>query len=547
MKKYSSPLIVVILALLAAGAGAQTRESITVQVVEVPVYVFSHGKPVRNLTRDDFELFVNGKRQSIDYFDRIEFAPPAAAAPSTQAEKTVVAPPPADPRERRLFLLLFDLSHRFSRPAVLAIARKSAITMVDRALPQDFFAVATYGKLGVKFVIPFTRDHDVIRRAVLKLSPSTAHDALAISITDAERQSAEAWSSAAASGGPGRAGNEDPMAEILSGFDADELQRAKDDAKEQMEDYAKLAKRMASLEGYKHVILFSQGTSPALVTGATPELGLPQVPDLDPRQYRALDSMARSFQAAGVLFHTVDLGVVDPIDLKMTAAPVYMSDTGVMTNNSVRPASIQRFDVLSNETLYTYAARTGGQFLHWTNDIPALLADLSTTVSAGYRLGFKPVNPRKGTNDIDVKVNNVPRGTTLSFRKGFSSTSEPPNTDDSLLLADIIQNDIPQSGTPPAFSFRTRPYIEVVVPARQLAKELGVIKKAGVFLYIFDDKGVAVADWGKDIPISAAPGAYAVVRQKLTMPPGKYVAKALLRVGKSIGFAKIAFTIPDAK
>ena len=534
-----------ILALLAGGASAQTHESITVQVVEVPVYVFGHGKPIRNLTKDDFELFVNGKRQTIDYFDPIEFAP-ATAAPPTQAEKSVVAPPPADPRDRRLFLLLFDLSHRFSRPAILALARKSAITMVDRALPQDFFAVATYGPLGVKFVIPFTHDHDVIRRAVLKLSPSDAHDALAISITDAERQSTEAWSAAAASGGSGRAGNEDPMAEVIAGFSADELQRAKNEAKGQFENYSKLAKRLASLEGYKHVILFSQGMSPALVTGATPELGLPQVPDLDPRQYAALDSMARSFQAAGVLFHTVDLGVVDPIDMKMTAEPVYKTDLGVMTNNSSRPASIQRFDVLSNETLYTYAARTGGQFLHWTNDIPALLADLSSTVSAGYRLGFKPVDPHKGMNDIDVKVNNVPKGTTVSFRKGFSPTAEPPNTDDTLLLADIIQNDIPQSGTPPAFSFRTRPYIEVVVPARQLAKELGVIKHAGVFLYIFDDKGVAIAEWGKEIPISAMPRGDAVLKQKLTIPPGKYVAKALLRVGKSIGFAKIGFTIPDA-
>jgi VWFA-related protein len=547
MKKHVPALMFGIALLFAAHAGAQTRESITVQVVDVPVYVFSHGKPIRNLTKDDFELFVNGKRQTIDYFDPIEFAP-STAAPSMPADKTVVAPPPADPRERRMFLLLFDLSHRFSRPAVLALARRSAITMVDRALPQDFFAVATYGKLGVKFVIPFTRDHDVIRRAVLKLSPSASNDALAISITDAERQSAEAWSAAFATGGTGRAGNEDPMAEVLAGFSADELQRAKTDAKQQMDDYAKLARRMASLEGYKHVILFSQGTSPALVTGATPELGLPQVPDLDPRQYRALDSMARSFQAAGVLFHTVDLGVVDPIDLNMTAAPVYMSATGVMTNNSgVRPASIQRFDVLSNETLYTYAARTGGQFLHWTNDIPALLADLSSTVTAGYRLGFKPVDPRKGMNDIDVKVKNVPKGTTVEFRKGFSPTSEAPNTEDTLLLADIIQNDIPQSGTPPAFSFRTRPFIEVVVPARQLAKELGVIKRAGVFLYIFDDKGVAVAEWGKEISISPQPRGDAVVRQKLTIPPGKYVAKALLRAGKSIGFAKIAFTIPDVK
>jgi VWFA-related protein len=537
MKKHSASLIAGIVFLLAFGAGAQTHETITVQVVEVPVYVFGHGKPIRNLTRDDFELYVNGKRQTIDYFDPIEFSP-ATAAPSTQAEKTVVAPPPADPRDRRLFLLLFDLSHRFSRPAILALARKSAITMVDRAVPQDFFAVATYGPLGVKFVIPFTHDHDVIRRAVLKLSPSRAHDVLAISITDAERQSTEAWNAAAASGGSGRAGDEDPMAEIISGFSADELQRAKNEAKGQFENYSKLAKRMASLEGYKHVILFSQGMSPALVTGATPKLGLSKVPDLDPSQYRALDSMARSFQAAGVLFHTVDMGIVEPMNLDMTAAPVYVDG---------KPASIQRFDVLSNETLYTYAARTGGQFLHWTNDIPALLADLSSTVSAGYRLGFKPVNPHNGMNDIDVKVKNVPRGTTVSFRKGFSPTAEAPNTEDALLLADIIQNDIPQSGTPPAFSFRTRPYIEVVVPVRQLARELGVIKRAGVFLYIFDDKGVAVADWGKDVPIPAQPRGDAVIRQKLTMPPGNYVAKALLRVGKSIGFAKIAFTIPAEK
>jgi VWFA-related protein len=535
MKKQYALLLSAVLSLLASGATAQTRESITVQVVDVPVYVFSHGKPIRNLTKADFELFVNGKRQAIDYFDPIEFAPSVGAA-LPRAEKPLAAAPAADPRERRLFLLLFDLA--YSRPAGFDHARKAAVTMVDRALPQDSFAVATYGSLGAKFVIPFTRDHDVIRRAVLKLSPSRAHDALAISITDAERQSASAWSSGAAAGASAPSGGEDPMPEIMKGFGQDEVQRAKNLAKSQFDDFSMIAARMGSLEGYKHVILFSQGISPSLITGVSGKLGLPQVPALDPAMWGGLQSMARSFQGAGVLLHTVDLGIVEPMNLDMTEAPVYIDG---------KPASIQRFDVLSNDTLYTYAAKTGGQFLHWTNDISGLLADLSTTVSAGYRLGFKPVNARKGGNEIDVKVNNVPRGTTVSFRKGFSSTSEPPNIDDALLLADIIQNDIPQSGTPPAFSFATRPFIDIVVPARQLAKEFGAIKSAGVFLYIFDDKGAAVADWGKDISIPAAPATDKVIRQKLALPPGKYVAKSLLRVGKSIGFARIAFTIRDEK
>ena len=67
-----------ILSLLVAGANAQTREEVTVQLIDVPVYVFSRGKPIRNLTKDDFELFVNGKPQAIDYFDPIAFEPAEA-------------------------------------------------------------------------------------------------------------------------------------------------------------------------------------------------------------------------------------------------------------------------------------------------------------------------------------------------------------------------------------------------------------------------------------------------------------------------------------
>lgn len=121
-----------ILILLPAGAWAQTHhEVVTVEVVDVPVYVINHGKPVRDLTKGDFELFVNDKRQPIDYFERIDFAAAAAAAPTEARPATA---PVTDPRERRLFLLLFDLA--YNRPSALARAQKAAATMVDRALPQ---------------------------------------------------------------------------------------------------------------------------------------------------------------------------------------------------------------------------------------------------------------------------------------------------------------------------------------------------------------------------------------------------------------------------
>src|SRR5436190_12665108 len=58
---------VVSLLLLSAAVAAQVRESVTVEVVEVPVYITtSDGKPIRGLSKDAFELSVDGKRTPID-------------------------------------------------------------------------------------------------------------------------------------------------------------------------------------------------------------------------------------------------------------------------------------------------------------------------------------------------------------------------------------------------------------------------------------------------------------------------------------------------
>jgi len=539
MKKQCTSLFFAVLAIVAATAAAQTHESITVQVVDVPVYVFSHGKPIRDLTKNDFELFVNGKRQAIDYFDTIDLAT-AGSAP--QAKKPVAAAAAADPRARRLFLLLFDLA--YNRPAALARAQKAAAIMVDHAMPQDLFAVATYGSSGANFVIPFTRSHDVIRRAVLKLAPSSAHDALALSITNAERETAAAWNPNMTGAGGG--GGEDPMADIMAGFKPEERQRAKNAAETELEGLSAIAARLTDLEGYKHVILFSEGFDSELVTGVTNVVsGAP--PETDSRMLQALQKLYRAFHAAGAHLHTVDLRNADSMNLNEKNGPPQPTPVYVGVGAGTRPVSTQRFDPLSNDVLYQFAAQTGGQFIHYTNDFAGALEDLSTTVSTGYRLGFRPENPKKGENTIDVKVKNVPSGTTVSFRKGFSTTPDVRNTGDALLLADIIQNDIPQTGTAPIFSFTTRPYIDIIIPARQLARERGGITEATLMFYIFDAGGNAVEYREKKISIPAVPSSDIAVRQKLIMPPGSYVAKALLRIDKSIGFAKVAFAIPAEK
>ena len=77
--------------------------------------------------------------------------------------------------------------------AAIDRSRRAAIEMVNHALPDDLFAVATVTSgNGIVFEIPFLRDRDAIRQAILRLAQSSAHDALALSITPVERGMAEA-------------------------------------------------------------------------------------------------------------------------------------------------------------------------------------------------------------------------------------------------------------------------------------------------------------------------------------------------------------------
>lgn len=511
------PKIALLAALLcvAIAASAQVREQITVEAVDVPVYVVSKGKPVRNLTKDDFELYVNGKRQPIDYFEAVDFTEPSPAATETREE----APAPrVQLRDRRLFLFLFDLV--YNRPPALDRSRRAAIEMVNHALPDDLFAVATVTSgNGIVFASPFLRDRDAVRRAILQLAPSRAHDALAISITGAERERAQAYVSvltgeAGGKGGRGGAMTEDVTPELLALAAPEENSRMVLLANDWIRLVGQLAERLRELEGYKHVILFSEGFY------------------VDPNYLgeisRAVGEMASAFNSANAVLNTADLTPM------ATGAADLTSRSGGIGTARIPPSE--------NQSLLWISARTGGQWIHWRNALAPALDELSASYSATYRLGFKPMHARKGHNDIEVKVKNLPPGATVSFRKGFGGTAPSKGAPDALRLADIVQNDTPQSGTPPQISVVGR-RIDVTVPVVQLSKQLGPVDPAVVMLYVFDANGVPVSSREKKFAIPEHAATDRVIEQKLDLAPGSYVAKVLLRAGDSLAFVKQPFEI----
>jgi VWFA-related protein len=262
----SFPLAVVLLVLAVSPLAAQRYDdTVTVNVVEVPVYVERFGHPIAGLTRDDFELFVNGQPRPIEYFDVLE---ERSDVRTPKAERAAPAPfpAPAELKRRRLVVLLFDIGG--SSAYALQRARIKAVQYLEESGDGDTYAVATIGRSGVRFLVPFTTDRVAIARA-----PSEAADPFRVATLDVERT---AWREAVLGGaeaglgsaidiwGAGPRGGFSNSRSVMSALDSYDTMLAWEESERYVGDWhlvdalGNLADRLAPLSGVKHVVLLSE-------------------------------------------------------------------------------------------------------------------------------------------------------------------------------------------------------------------------------------------------------------------------------------------------
>ena len=479
---------------------AQHRESVTVEVVDVPVYVVSGKEPVRNLTRDDFELFVNGKRTAIEYFDTVG----DAASPGGAGARPVL-------RERRLFVLLFDLA--FTRSYLSRRAQLAAIQLIDKAEPLDAFAIATFeAAAGLRYTLPFTHDRVALKTALQQLTARETYDPLSLVPTTTPTTRAEllpnepvdpdedepvpAWTEA-----HDHSVTSEPSVEAMITPRGTEQAMRSSTGSAMLGCFvglAALATNLSRIEGQKHVVMISEGFDisamndyRAMVKGA---VGL----------YTALqlDEVFRAYQAAGVFLHTLD-----PAGLRGVKESVGAGSLGIL------------------------ASGTGGQAMNDRNDLQLALTELKNAYSYGYVLGFRPVDARKGENKIVVKVKR--ERVSVTHRRGFVPGSAGPMN--GLYLADVVMNDVPQTGLNPVMEIE-HGHVRARLPMKQIAAQLGEEDDAELLVYLFDGKGRPVDFRRRAIAVTG--NEVEVLDLQLGLPPGTYALKTLLRVGDSLGFTR---------
>lgn len=533
--------IVLLLSFLSAATlAAQThREVQTVEVVQVPVYVMSDGEPLRDLKREQFALFVNGKPQAIDYFDIVDYA-------NVSAEAAAPSPLPATApllRQRRSTIFVFDLA--FTPPKFIRRTQEAAVNAIETASPNDLFAITVFARAtkGLRIVLPFTHDRVAIRNAIAALTRDNNLDPLRLQVEPADLAPVimddprKQTDTAPKPGGVAAALLDEPARRV---------------AVDLFGDLSQLAQRLAPMDGVKHVVLLSAGFDSALLHGvakptAYQSHGLGQKPLRSPIEM--LTGTSFSATNMGVTnMNTVAIRSLDALAASFTSAGVFLDSinvAGVPEALDLNPAR--------DESLFAMSERTGGEVVHNDNDLTRAMTHLAERQQIVYLLGFHAKPTGRKVNAVTVKLRGV--DASIHYRPSYTSEIGVASNSDPLRLADILANDIPQTGVNLALSATAadgRATVDVGVRAPELFALVDAPRIAAeTFIYVYSGPSVVASAVKKvDIDRSTAQakladGALHVVNA-FKLPSGAYAAKVLWRMEGTdlLGFARQDFVIP---
>ena len=380
------------------------------RLVAMPVYVIDQsGKPVTDLSKDDFEVTEGRTRCKIEAVEFIDHR-------TTTRKHYEVIPP----ESRRQFLLLFDLS--FSNLAGLKAARTAGIDfLLENTTPNDLVAVITVSQRGgLSLLCPFGTKRSQAVHAITTLGfdeglkyRDPAGFAFDDILTDLEGELASMDSidtDASLEGAEMALENISSALKMSKGMDQSRYVGV---VSRYMGVMQALAFGLQLIHGRKNVILFSEGFDDKALTGKTlNELAADQeaMATLRIEQDNIPDSSTTSgsIQLQRVFANTLD-------EFRQSHSVFYVIDVGRMKAGG-EAVELQR---RTQNTLFQFANETNGILFKNLNDLPAVLADVAERTSAGYLLIFEPSKQGRPGEFRKVGVSVKRSGLEVDHQSGY--------------------------------------------------------------------------------------------------------------------------------
>ncbi len=527
---------------LAAPSAPQTAQratfSTTANVVVVNVTVTGRDRnPVTTLTKDDFQLFEDGKLQQLQSCDLQKLdarALPPLAAPALRTRPA--SPPPPEPasapsartlRDHRLIVLLFDMSSM--QPAEQIRAGKAAIQFLNTQMTEsDSVSIMVFGS-ELKTLEDFTSDREALIAAIQKLHIGDSSELASMADTGADSEDQSGMYTA-----------DETEFNI---FNTDNKLAALEDA----------ARQLGRFPEKKALVYLSSGVEKTGVDNQS--------------QLRATINAA---VRANVAFY--------PIDARGLSALVPGGDASQSgpIGSKIYSGAGQRAlkDSFNNqqETLYSLAADTGGKALLDSNDLTLGMRQVQEDMSSYYMLTYSSANKSDDGRYRRIQVKLAPNAASLraklDYRPGYygpASFARMKESDKESELQMALQSENPVTALPLAveidyFRLTRAKYfvpISVKIPGSALAFRGKGSKQATELDFIAvvrDAKGRLASTVRDTIPLKVDETRAAEVAVKqvqydtgMTLAPGRYTLRFVAREngeGKT-GTFDTPFTIPD--
>jgi VWFA-related protein len=406
-----------------SGAEIATSDSSAMLKVRVNVVVVravvrnTEGHVIDNLKKEDFQLFDNGKPQSISSFT-VERAgqraiPNSSAMATTNLETTALSATSEASFPNRFVALVFDDVHL--RLEDVLTVRSAANQVLDRASAND--VVAIYSTSGV-VTQDFTKDLPLLRNTLQRIAPHplqggtginecpnityfqaermlTFHDTDATTAADQD-----AWSCAY-----NQNPKEYPQAVALANTVAQQVQSQGDGETNAMfQNLTQFIRRLSAMPGQR-ILAF---ISPGLASN-----------EASRRLNEAIDQAVK----ANVVVDTLDARGLYTPDLGDIAAPPGGAGSGAI---SVRFRLLEQS--MAGEILGSLAHGTGGTWFHNRNDLDRGIAEIIATPPAAYVLTFSPQNLKNNGGYHTLKLRLVSsRGLEVQARHGYFAPKNAPD------------------------------------------------------------------------------------------------------------------------
>lgn len=436
-------------------------EAVDVNLVNLEVYVTDDGQPVEGLTRDDFEVLVDGAPVEITNFyagSGVRGGPAATEAPGPPAETTRSAAPAesADvPPEQRVNLVVFIDNENISplnRNRVIAKVKDSLFQELGSA---DRVVLVSYdGTVNVR-QFP-TADPAKLAAALDEMATGSASGVHSqLDRADLLRQMHQIGLEGDAQvpgQGLGGGGGEADWSGVRSQMRT-YAQRQYDRTARTVGTMASFVDSLSGLEGRKALVYVSDGLS--LHPGETlfqafrrtnppPEY---QINLSEERDYDAtplFERLGRDANASRVTFYTILAAGRGPQTLTPAERPAFVNLDDATNLGRVWDEGLEALETANfRGSLQILADATGGRATLAANDFDSAIGDLKQDFDNYYSLGFLAGELRGEDHEVKVRVRNG--DWKVRHRESFrrkSADQEMESATRSALLFDTAENEL---------------------------------------------------------------------------------------------------------